>query len=316
VQDVFKPSVPTDRVLYLLAEQVRKGAGVISIQEFFDKVTFTVTYLVWDPTSRDAVAIDPVLDYEPIRSTVTEQSVGAMAAFIQKKELTLHYILETHAHADHLSGAQALRARYSRAKVAIGAGITEVQRRFKPIFGLPHSFPTDGSQFDCLLEDGKKLEAGKLTVGLIATPGHTQACFCFLVGDCVFTGDTLFMPDYGVGRCDFPGGSAEALYDSVMNRLYTLNGATRTFTGHDYLPNGRPFLFESTIGDQKRSNIHLTVETTRTEFTRLRRERDQTLSPPRLLLPSVQVNINAGHLPVPRDDGRRYLSIPIEFSVH
>lgn len=283
---------------------------MIQIKAFFDKATFTLTYVVWDPGTRDAVIIDPVLDYEPGGSKVSEDSVAEVASFINKNELTLHYILETHAHADHLSGSQYLKASYPKAMLGIGARITEVQKVFKTVFDLD-SLKTDGSQFDKLFADGEKFQAGSLRLEVIYTPGHTPACSSYLIEDAVFTGDALFMPDYGVGRCDFPAGSSETLFDSVSKRLYSLPDDTRVFTGHDYQPGGRPLRFESTIGEEKRSNIQIKAETQKAEFVKFRDARDKTLAAPRLLLPSVQVNIDAGRLPEPRENGRSYLSIPI-----
>lgn len=284
---------------------------MIQIKEFFDKSTFTLTYVVWDPMTNDAVVIDPVLDYDPGSSTVKEDSIKAVAAFIDKETLKVHYILETHAHADHLSGSQPLKKRYPQAKLAIGARIAEVQKIFKPIFDLPDTFPTDGRQFDRLLEEGETFSAGKVPIEVRYTPGHTPACCSYIIDDAVFTGDALFMPDYGVGRCDFPAGNAEILYESVTKQLYSLPDATRVFTAHDYLPNGRALRFESTIGEEKRSNIHINAETPKEAFVKFRTERDKTLAAPRLLLPSVQVNIDAGNLPPEHANGRRYLSIPI-----
>jgi len=284
---------------------------MIQIKEFFDKATFTLTYVVWDPTTLDAVIIDPVLDYDPAGSKVSEESVTAVASFIDKSQLRLHYILETHAHADHLSGSQFLKTRYPKARLAIGARITEVQKVFKDFFDLSESFKTDGTQFDHLFADGERFSAGSLSFEVIYTPGHTPACCSYKVEDAVFTGDALFMPDYGVGRCDFPAGSAEVLYESVTKRLYALPDATRVFTGHDYQPNGRPLRFESSIGEEKRSNIQIKAETTKDSFVKFRNDRDKTLAAPKLLLPSVQVNIDAGHLPAPHRNGKSYLSIPI-----
>ncbi len=284
---------------------------MIQIKEFFDKATFTLTYVVWDPATSDAVVIDPVLDYDPGSSTVKEESVSAVASFLDRESLKVHFILETHAHADHLSGSQPLKKRYPQAKLAIGARITAVQKIFKPIFDLPDSFPTDGRQFDRLLKEGEGFDAGSIVIGVRYTPGHTPACCSYLIGDAVFTGDALFMPDYGVGRCDFPAGSSETLYESVTKQLFSLPESTRVFTAHDYLPNGRPLRFESTIGEEKRSNIHINAETSKEAFVKFRTERDKTLVAPRLLLPSVQVNIDAGNLPPAHVNGRRYLSIPI-----
>ena len=284
---------------------------MIRVQEFFDKATSTLTYTVWDPNTHDAVVIDPVLDYEPGGSLVSEESVKKVREFIVQQGLHVHFILETHAHADHLSGAQSLRAVLPQANIAIGERITSVQKTFRDIFDLPETFMIDGSQFDRLLAEGEVLRAGSLAIEVLFTPGHTPACASYKIEDAVFTGDALFMPDSGVGRCDFPGGNAEALYDSVTQKLFALPDSTRVFTGHDYQPNGRALRFESSIAEEKALNIHLKAETGKAEFVKFRTERDKTLTAPKLLLPSIQVNIDAGRLPEPHRNGRRYLSIPI-----
>lgn len=284
---------------------------MIRVQEFFDKATSTLTYTVWDPNTHDAVVIDPVLDYEPGGSLVSEESVKKVREFIVQQGLHVHFILETHAHADHLSGAQSLRAVLPQAKIAIGERITSVQKTFRDIFDLSETFKIDGSQFDRLLAEGEVLRAGSLAIEVLFTPGHTPACASYKIEDAVFTGDALFMPDSGVGRCDFPGGNAEALYDSVTQKLFALPDSTRVFTGHDYQPNGRALRFESSIAEEKALNIHLKAETGKAEFVKFRTERDKTLTAPKLLLPSIQVNIDAGRLPEPHRNGRRYLSIPI-----
>ena len=283
----------------------------MQIQPFYDARTFTLTYLVFDPATRDAVVIDPVLDYEPVGSKIWEESVDQLAAFIDAHQLRLHAILETHAHADHLSGSQALRRRYPAAQVVIGDKITAVQTVFKGIFDLADDFPTDGRQFDRLLADREKLQAGSLVVEAIATPGHTPACLSYLIGDAVFTGDALFMPDYGTGRCDFPAGSARALYHSITERLYTLPDSTRVFVGHDYQPGGRELAYESTIAAEKAGNVQLPASRDEDEFVAFRSGRDKGLDAPKLLYPSVQVNIDAGHLPEPARNGRRYLKMPL-----
>ena len=282
----------------------------MTIKPFFDPQTFTLTYLVYDPTTRDAIVIDPVLDYDAGGSQTSTTSVETLAKVIDAEGLKLHFVLETHAHADHLSGCQFLKTRYG-AQVAIGARITEVQDTFKVLFELPQDFPTDGSQFDRRLADGEVLQAGTLVIQVLATPGHTPACVSYHIGDAIFTGDALFTEDYGVGRCDFPRGSASDLYRSVHARLYALPDVTRVFVGHDYQPGGRPMRFETTIGRSKEENIQLRLATSEDAFVRLRNQRDATLSAPRLLFPSVQVNVNAGRLPRPHENGRRYLSIPI-----
>jgi glyoxylase-like metal-dependent hydrolase (beta-lactamase superfamily II) len=283
----------------------------MQISHFYDARTSTLTYVVFDPDTRDAVVIDPVLDYEPFASRTFTESVDAVTAFLKGKELTLHWILETHAHADHLSGSQLLKARFPEARVAVGARITEVQALFKRIFDLPADFATDGRQFDRLLADGEVVEAGSLRLETIYTPGHTPACVTFKTDDAIFTGDALFMPDQGSGRCDFPGGSARDLFRSITERVYTLPDDTRVFVGHDYQPGGRPVAFETTVGEQKRANKQLPAGITERAFVEAREARDATLAAPKLLFQSVQVNIEAGALPAPSGNAVRYLKIPV-----
>lgn len=282
-----------------------------TVKEFFDKATWTLTYVVSDDSTRDAIVIDPVWDYDPGASKMSTESVERVLDYIQEKELKVHYILETHAHADHVSGSQVLKQKLPNAKVGIGARIVDVQKVFKDFFNLNPDFATDGSQFDLLLTEEKNLKAGSLEIKTIFTPGHTPACGSYIIGDCVFTGDALFMPDYGTGRCDFPSGSADDLYTSVHEKLYKLADSTRVFVGHDYMPNGRVLKFESTIGESKASNIQIKGETPRAEFVSFRQNRDKTLAAPRLLLPSVQINIDAGLLPSADKNGTRYLKIPV-----
>ena len=285
----------------------------MKIELFHDPATFTITYVVYDPNSRDAAVIDPVLDYDPLSSATSTASLERLDGFLKKEELRVHYVLETHAHADHLSGSQWLKRRYD-AKVGIGARITEVQTVFQDVLDLGPSFAVDGSQFDRLFRDGERVRAGTLEFEVIATPGHTPACITYKFGDAVFTGDALFIEDYGTGRCDFPKGSAAALYTSVHERLYALPDTTRVFVGHDYQPNGRALRAETTIGRSKEANIQLRQSTTRSEFVNMREERDAKLAAPRLLFPSIQVNVNAGLLPQPRANGRRYLTIPLDLA--
>jgi glyoxylase-like metal-dependent hydrolase (beta-lactamase superfamily II)/rhodanese-related sulfurtransferase len=280
----------------------------MQIQAFFDPDTFTLTYVVFDPATRDAVVIDPVLDYDVLASTTSTRSLEQVAAFARERELRVHYVLETHAHADHLSGSQWLKQHFD-AKIAIGEGIREVQATFKEVLDLPH-LETDGSQFDRLLADGDTVEAGTLRIGVIATPGHTPACVTYKIDDALFTGDALFMHDYGTGRCDFPRGSADALFDSIA-RLYQLPETMRVFPGHDYQPGGREVAWETTIGRSKRENRQLDATTTKSEFVAMRSARDRTLKAPRLLYPSVQINVDAGRLPPSHANGRRYLTTPI-----
>lgn len=282
-----------------------------TVKEFFDKATWTLTYVVFDPSTKDAVIIDPVWDYDQASAKLSTTSVDQVLKFVEGQNLKVHYILETHAHADHISGSQVLKKKLAGAKIGIGARITDVQKVFKKVFNLSEDFKTDGSQFDLLLEEGKRLEAGSLKIETIYTPGHTPACGSYVIGDAVFTGDALFMPDYGTGRCDFPAGSSEDLYTSVHEKLYKLPDSLRVFVGHDYMPGGRAVAFESTIGEEKRKNIQLNAETTKDQFVQFRNNRDKSLAAPRLLLPSVQVNIDAGSLPVAEENGSRYLKIPV-----
>lgn len=277
------------------------------VQPFFDARTFTLTYVVFDEASRDAVAIDPVLDYEPVGSYTHTESVDQVTAFVREQNLRLHYVLETHAHADHLTAAQLLRRRFD-ARVVIGASIKAVQETFKDVFSLSH-LATDGSQFDKLLADGDTLSAGTLRIQAIATPGHTPACLTYEIGGALFTGDLLFMDDYGTGRCDFPKGSAAQMYDSVQ-KLYAYPDGTKVYPGHDYPPASRTWKHETTIGASKDHNPQLRAATTREEFVSMRQARDKTLAAPRLLFPSVQVNIDAGRMP-PLTNGKRYLVTPI-----
>lgn len=282
----------------------------MKIETFFDPATWTLTYVVYDEETRDAVVIDPVLDYDPLAVSTNTTSNERVAAFIDGNELKLHAILETHAHADHLSGSQWLKERYG-APVMIGEHIQTVQETFKGVFNLPEHFRTDGSQFERLVKDGETVDAGSLKIKVIHTPGHTPACVSFHIDDALFTGDALFMPDFGTGRCDFPAGSAEDLYESVHEKLYHLPDETRVFVGHDYMPNGRELQFETTIGESKQKNVQLPAGRTREDFVKFRSERDKTLRPPNLIFQSVQVNVDAGHLPEPDGNGIRYLRMPM-----
>lgn len=281
----------------------------MQVQEFFDPATSTLTYVVFDAASHDAVVVDPVLDFDPLTAATSTESLEKVLAFARGRGLRVWYVLETHAHADHLSGAQYLKKQLE-AEVVIGARITEVQTTFRELYDLG-TLATDGSQFDRLVHDGDELHAGTLRVQVIATPGHTPACVTYRIEDAVFTGDALFVEDYGTGRCDFPRGNADDLYTSVHDRLYRLPDETRVFVGHDYQPGGRAVRFETSIGASKRGNVQLDATTTRDAFVRFRRERDASLKPPRLLFASVQINVNAGRLPPARPNGRRYLTIPL-----
>ncbi len=279
------------------------------IEPFFDERTSTLTYVVHDEATKDAVVIDPVHDFEPAGGRVWAESLEKVSQFITSSGLALHWVLETHVHADHLTGSEWLKKRFG-AKVAISKRVTEVQTVFQGVLDL-RDLKTDGSQFDRLLADGEVLRAGSLEVKVLATPGHTPACSSFVVGDAVFTGDALFLDDIGVGRCDFPKGDAAALYDSVTRKLWVLPDSTRVFTGHDYPPASRTWRASTTVGASKRTNAQLNVELTREEFIERRTARDRGLQAPRLLYPSVQINVDAGRLPMPVLGGQRFLKIPV-----
>lgn len=280
------------------------------IEPFFDARTSTLTYVVFDETTRDAIVIDPVLDYDPASGQLWTESLERVAAFIASTSLRLHLALETHVHADHLSGSQWLKTRYD-VKVGVSHRITEVQETFKGVFGWP-DFAADGSQFDVLIHPHQVVSAGTLAITALPTPGHTPACMSFLIGDAVFTGDALFLPDLGVGRCDFPKGSAENLWDSVTSELYRLPETTRVFVGHDYPPSTRTWQASTTIGVERASNLQLTAVTPRDSFVAARTARDRTLTAPRLLYPSLQVNMAAGQLPRATRGGVRALCTPIK----
>lgn len=285
----------------------------LELKHFFDQDTFTLTYVLFDTVSKDAIVIDPVWDYDPASSKTSTESIDQVMEFLKDQGLKPQLVLETHAHADHLTGAAEIRRRIPGIKIGIGKNITKVQRVFKDVYNMK-DFNTDGIQFDLLLDEGKPLNVGTIEIQTIFTPGHTPACSSYVIGDRVFVGDALFMPDFGTGRCDFPGGSSEDLYHSVHEKLYQLPDETRVFTGHDYQPGGRELRFESTIGEQKARNIQLKAETTKEEFIKFRTERDAKLKAPRLLLPSIQVNIDAGHLPKAEENGVSYLRIPVSKS--
>ncbi|HEX5649480.1 MAG TPA: MBL fold metallo-hydrolase [Steroidobacteraceae bacterium] len=281
------------------------------VTSFFHAPTGTWTYAVADPATRAAAIIDPVLDFDWRSGRTATTAADEVVAHCRSRSLDVRWILETHAHADHLSAAQHVKARLG-GEVAIGRGILDVQRTFKRIYGLGGEFAADGSQFDRLLDDGQELPLGAMTVRVLATPGHTSDSVSFLVGDAVFIGDTLFMPDSGSARCDFPGGEARQLYRSVVERLFALPPSTRVFVCHDYRPGGREAQCETTVAEQRRGNTHLRDDVDETAFVRMRTERDASLDVPNLIVPSVQVNIRAGHLPPPDADGVRYLRVPLD----
>ena len=276
----------------------------------FDEATHTVSYVVWDPTTCRAAIIDPVLDYDHRTGRVSHRSADDLLGFAAGQGLSVDWVLETHAHADHLSAAPYLKEK-TGAPIGIGARITEVQRTFAPVFGL-EDVSGDGREFDRLFRDGETIAIGGLQVEVMHTPGHTPACVSYRIGEAVFVGDTLFMPDYGTARADFPGGDARTLYRSI-HRLLALPDATRLYLCHDYKAPGRDhFAWETTVGEEKTRNIHVGGGVDETSFVAMREARDATLAAPVLLLPSLQVNIRAGRLPDPDRDGRRFLKIPLK----
>lgn len=286
-----------------------RTAPQAAVTPFFHAPTGTWTYVVADPESRIAAVIDPVLDYDWRSGRTGTKSSDAVVAHCAAQGLSVEWILETHAHADHLSSAPYLQSKLG-GKVAIGQGIRSVQATFKNVFGLGPDFATDGSQFDVLLADGDRVDLGPVAGRVIAVPGHTNDSVAYLFGDALFVGDTIFMPDGGSARCDFPGGDAAALYRSVQ-RLYELPPETRVFVCHDYAPGGREPRCETTIGAQRAGNIHVRDGVDEAEFVAMRRGRDATLDVPNLIIPSVQVNIRAGRLPPPEGDGVSYLRVPL-----
>jgi glyoxylase-like metal-dependent hydrolase (beta-lactamase superfamily II) len=280
-----------------------------TIRAFFDEPTNTVSYLVWDPETRRGVAIDPVLDFDPASGTVDDDSVSELLKAADDEGVAIEWVLETHIHADHLSGAPLIKAR-TGARIAIGEHVREVQNIFRPIFGA-EDVKSDGGDFDRLLKDGERFEVGGLSIEVIHTPGHTPACVSYRIGDAVFVGDTLFMPDYGTARADFPGGCARQLYRSIR-RLLSLPPETRLFMCHDYKAPGRDkFAWETTVEAEREANKHVHDGVSEDEFVSMRLERDKGLATPRLLIPSIQVNMRAGRFPPADEHGVRYLRVPV-----
>ena len=280
------------------------------VRAFFDPATGTLTYIVKDPNTSSCAIIDSVLDYEAASGRTKTESADQVIAMVESENLTVEWILETHVHADHLSAAPYLHNKLG-GKIGIGAHITDVQNIFGNLFNAEPEFRRDGSQFDHLFTDGDTFSIGGLTATAMHTPGHTPACMTYHVGDALFVGDTMFMPDFGTARCDFPGGDARALYKSIQ-RLLALPPETRMFMCHDYMPNGREMQYETTVGEQKISNLQVHDGISEDEFVAMRSAKDQTLSMPTLILPSVQVNMRAGELPPAEDNGVRYLKIPLD----
>lgn len=281
------------------------------VETFFDETrTNTATFVVSDPAAGRCAIIDPVLDYDAPSGRTSTASADRVIEHVRGKGLTCDWILETHAHADHLSGAVYLKEQLGGV-TAIGARITTVQDVFGDLFNAEAGFARDGSQFGRLFEDGDSFQIGGIEARVMHTPGHTPACLTYVIGDAAFCGDTLFMPDYGTARCDFPGGDARTLYNSIQ-KILALPDDTRIFVGHDYLPEGRKtYRVETSVADERRDNIHVGGNKTEDDFVAMREARDKGLAAPKLILPSIQVNIRAGHMPPAEDNGVSYLKIPV-----
>jgi len=299
----------TDTALQQAIAQVREAAAPV-VRTFFDVPTFTATHVVHDPATKRAAIIDSVADFDQPSGRVTHASADAVIAYVRAEGLGVDWLLETHAHADHLSDAPYLQEHLG-GTIVIGRDILTVQGVFGSIFNEPDSFARDGSQFDRLLHDGEAFALGSISAVALHVPGHTPACMAYVIGDAVFVGDTLFMPDYGTARADFPGGDARTLFRSIR-RLMQLPDETRVFLCHDYkAPNRDTFGWETTIGAERTGNVHVHGDVSENDFVQMREARDKTLGMPRLILPSIQVNIRAGHLPEPEGNGTRYLKLPI-----
>ncbi|XBQ16694.1 MAG: MBL fold metallo-hydrolase [Oceanicaulis sp.] len=281
------------------------------VKMFFDEPTFTFSYVVSDPATKKAAIIDSVLNYCPASGRTSKTSADEIIAYVTEQGLDVEWILETHVHADHLSAAPYLKEKLG-GTLAIGSNIRTVQDVFGKVFNAGTEFARDGSQFDHLFEDGEQFAVGSIQAKAIHTPGHTPACMTFVIGDAGFVGDTLFMPDFGTARCDFPGGDARELYRSIQ-KIFALPEETRLFMCHDYKAPGRDeFAWETTVGEEKANNIHVGGGATEEAFVKMRTERDAKLDMPRLILPSVQVNMRAGHMPPADDNGVTYLKMPID----
>ncbi len=293
-----------------LKRRTASAASNGRVTAFFDEATFTASYVIRDPNSDRCALLDTVMDYDPKSGRTSTNSADRIVDYVKSENLTVDWILETHAHADHLSAAPYLKERLG-GMIGIGEHIREVQAIFKDVFHLDDTFPADGSQFDHLFKDGETLSIGTLKGRAIHTPGHTPACLTYVFGDAAFVGDTLFMPDFGTARCDFPGGDASTLFQSIQ-KIFALPESTRIFLCHDYKAPGRDtFVWETTVADQKNRNVHVGTGNTLEDFVRMRTERDARLDMPALILPSVQVNIRAGRLPPAEANGVSYLKIPV-----
>ena len=302
---------PIERAIAVASDVIEGRLAAPVVESFFDPETFTVSYVVHDPSTRRAAIVDSVWNFDEASGRTSFESADSIVAYVVRHGLTVDWVLETHAHADHLSAGPYLQEKLG-GKLAIGREIVTVQGVFGKIFPEGTEFARDGSQFDCLLEDGDELEIGNQTLVALHVPGHTPADMAFLIGNAVFVGDTMFMPDYGSARADFPGGCARQLYRSVR-RLMRLPAETRAFMCHDYKAPGRDsFAWETTIGAEKTANVHLHEGVSEDDFVAMRTARDKTLGMPKLILPSLQINMRGGRLPEPEDNGVRYLKLPID----
>jgi glyoxylase-like metal-dependent hydrolase (beta-lactamase superfamily II) len=302
--DRFDPAIQRAKA------QIEAGHQPV-VKAFFDEVTFTASYVVHDPETKHAAIIDSVLDYDPASGRTASASADALVAYADEEQLTLDWLLETHAHADHLSAAPYLQERLG-GKIGIGRDIITVQQAFGKLFNAGPDFVRDGSDFDHLFDDGDAFQIGTVPAMALHVPGHTPADMAYVIGGVVFIGDTMFMPDYGSARADFPGGDARQLYRSIR-RLLSLPDETPLYLCHDYKAPGRDtFVWLSSVGEQRRANVHIHDGVSEAEFVAMRTARDATLGVPRLILPSVQVNMRAGHLPAAEENGMRYLKIPLD----
>lgn len=309
-----EPAQTSDPVLERAARQItaaRADANRLAVKAFFDEPTNTASYVIHDPATGRAAIVDSVLDFDAASGRTSTASADAIIAFVREKGLTIDWLLETHAHADHLSAAPYIQ-RELGGKLAIGREIITVQNVFGKIFNFGTEFARDGSEFDRLFDDGDTFSVGSIPATVLHVPGHTPADMAYVIGDVVFTGDTLFMPDFGTARADFPGGDARQLYHSIR-RLLALPAETRLFLCHDYKAPGRDtYAWETTVGAERAGNIHARDGVDEAAFVDMRTKRDATLAMPKLILPSVQVNMRAGHLPEPEENGRRYLKLPLD----
>ena len=280
------------------------------VKAFFDEATNTISYVIWDSTTNQAAIVDSLLDFDQASGRTMTKSADLMIAFVKEAGLKVDWIIDTHVHADHLTAAPYIKSQLG-GRTGIGEHIATVQKVFGEIFNEGQEFHTDGSQFDHLFKDGETYKVGNIDARAIHTPGHTPACMSHLIGDALFVGDTIFMPDFGTARCDFPGGDAGTLYDSIQ-KLFALPGDTRVYLCHDYKAPGRDeYVWETTIAEEKALNKHVHTGISKEEFVKMRTERDATLAMPKLILPSVQINMRAGEMPPAEENGKRYMKIPI-----